>query len=236
MRMDIAAIRLSLLMLPGIIGLKVYKKLVGRYPHREWEELTEILIFSVFSYSFLNLIISSLGSYVPFVKTRESYDFNNLLNEIFTKNELNFNLVIVIYASGISAILAYIFAFISQKNIINLIGQKLKVTRRDGDIDLWDKFHNTYNEWVYIRDHKLNLTYFGHIDRFSDLGSKKQLILTQVSVYNIDSEYLYDADVVYLCRDDDDLSIEINAYERESILGSNCEEVENNGQNQWEDR
>ena len=48
-------IRLLFLVLPGIIGSKVYRKLRGRTQKESWESFLEILLFSVVSYSIAHL-------------------------------------------------------------------------------------------------------------------------------------------------------------------------------------
>ncbi len=62
--------------------------------------------------------------------------------------------------------------------------------------------------WVTVRDHKLDLYYYGWIEAWSDSGEERELILREVEVYkNSTAEFLYESDVIYISRKHDDLTI-----------------------------
>ena len=78
---------------------------------------------------------------------------------------------------------------------------------------MWDYFHNTPQiEWVFVRDHKMDLTYYGWIAVYSDSEKDRELILKDVQVFSAESEdLLYNIEVMYICRDKYDLTIEAPA-------------------------
>ena len=71
-------------------------------------------------------------------------------------------------------------------------------------------------QWAFVRDHKLRLTYYGWIDVFSDAGAERELILTQVDVFDERSNHLYSTPTLYICRAKEDVSIEFPAQLEET--------------------
>ncbi len=66
-----------------------------------------------------------------------------------------------------------------------------------------------------MRDHKLDLVYFGWIEVFSDSEKERELLLRDVKVYsNTTGEHLYDASVIYIARDRYDLTLEVPMVEQ----------------------
>jgi len=195
-------IRISFLLLPGIIGRMLYTSLIGKKPKKEWEEFFEILIFSLVTYIiYANLCsLFTTGEFITEISI-----FNKILNE-----EIPIQWEKIYPATGVAIIIALIASAFHTYKIINKFGRLINVTKRYGDEDLWDLFHNTPNiEWVVIRDHKLDLAYFCYEKYVSDLGSKRELILKDVEVFNNSGEFLYKADAMYIARDDYDLTIEV---------------------------
>lgn len=202
-------IRLAILLFPGIVGLKVYKQLTFRRTKKDWEEFGSILAFSIGSY----LIWSLLGR----LFCRSMFVFTNfsfLYNESVEIEALH-----VGAATLIGCCLAIISCYAFNKKLLNRFVQKIGFTKRYGDEDLWDYFHNDINpEWLVIRDHKLDLVYFGNIAVFSESEMQRELILYDVRVFDIKSNPLYEVKKLYICREDTDISIEIHEYEKEGCL------------------
>ncbi len=83
--------------------------------------------------------------------------------------------------------------------------------KRSGDEDIWYLFHDGQTrEWVYVRDHRTNLLYYGSILAYSDSERERELILEDVDVYTNDTvERLYAVKTMYVSRSSHDLSIEV---------------------------
>lgn len=62
--------------------------------------------------------------------------------------------------------------------------------------------------WTTIRDCRRNLYYMGWIDMVSDYGSERDLLLRDVRVHNESGKCVDKADVMYLSRRQDELSVE----------------------------
>lgn len=188
-------IRVAFLVLPGILGSKLYRKLRGRTRKKTWEDFTEILLFATCSYLLLGLVLRrSLGILDPLLDENKP---------IITTE--------VLWACVISFFVAFIAAYTHQYGLLNWLGYKLKATRRFGDEDLWTKFlADRRLVWCYVRDHKLNLVYYGCVRAYSESDEQRELILGQVTVYkNADGQLLYGAPRMYFSRDKSELTIEL---------------------------
>ena len=78
---------------------------------------------------------------------------------------------------------------------------------------MWNYLFNSSNvEWVFVRDHKTDLVYYGWIEVFSDSEKERELILKDVDVYSNTTDLqdpIYKIPLMYLSRDKHDLTIEV---------------------------
>lgn len=122
----------------------------------------------------------------------------------------------------LSAVIAIPLAFAASAlytyKTLNRIGRFLSVTKRFGDEDVWSYFNNVYGtQWVFVRDHKLDLLYFGWILVYSDSEKERELLLRDVRVYNNSTDdFLYEVSRMYLSRESFDLTIEVPLVQHES--------------------
>ena len=210
-------IRLIVLILPGIISCMLFRKLVGRVIKTKWEEFCEIIVFSLTIYIVFAIVVKIfccigwLGYKVTF--------FDTLLDEKATIVWYE-----ILVASLIALPVAFVASYIHSNKLINKFGRIMRVTRKFGDQDVWDFFHNLPEkpeyEWVYVRDHKTNLAYFGFIHAYSDSEKERELLMGDVDVYTNDKgEFLYKSKMLYLCRHRYEITIELPAIEEEIKAG-----------------
>lgn len=200
------ALRLAFLVLPGVLTQRIYRKLQGTVPKKDWEDFIDIFVYSIINYLIYALVISIItnsnliSSEYTLVST-----FNSFLDK---DTAINYS---EIFGSCIVAVLlAFFLSFMYKKKFVNKLGQLIRVTNRYGDEDLWNLFHNTQNiEWFVVRDHKINLYYYCWIYAFSESNERRELILRNASVYTADGDFCYEAPVIYLCRDYYDITIEV---------------------------
>jgi hypothetical protein len=228
MNLDDFLIRLIILLVPGIVGYKIFRVLqsTGRIQKRikDWEDFFNILVFSVVTY-FVYYGILYLINFIG-LNTLENYsklhavNFNAILNK-----NLSVNYSEVFFALLISPVIGALLAAAYNKKILNKLAKKLNITKKYGEEDVWSFIHNSEQvEWVFVRDHKLDLLYFGYIYLFSDIGEKRELLLQSVDVFDNESgDKLYSTNQLYICRDDSDLSIEIPDYNKNEGRGVNSE-------------
>jgi len=103
-------------------------------------------------------------------------------------------------------------SFFHTHKVINKLGHFFRVTQRFGDEDVWELYHNMPgNEWVYVRDHKLSLTYYGWIYAYSDSEKERELLMQDVEVFSSEEkgEPLYHRKILYISRHRHDLTIEV---------------------------
>ena len=200
-------IRVIFLILPGAIASAFYKKLKGKVSRKDWEDLREIVIFSVLSYSLYGLctaLFTKIGYPLP--------------NGTFTSFQAFFDEKIpiewheLLYASIVGILLSVVASYVHRYKLITRFGAFIGATQTIGDDDVWEFFHNAPDVWVDVRDHKHDLVYECWIQVYSDPYQDRELLLRDVKVYrNSTGEYLYDLDAVYLSRSKDELTIEVRS-------------------------
>lgn len=118
----------------------------------------------------------------------------------------------VLAASFVSLLLSVCASYIHQYKLINRFGQKIGATTRFGDEDVWEYFNNSpdVTEWVFVRDHKLGLVYYGWIQTYSESEQERELLLRDVEVFdNETNESLYSVPLMYVARGPYDFTIEV---------------------------
>jgi hypothetical protein len=112
--------------------------------------------------------------------------------------------------SIIAIIIGFLFSYIETHKTINEFAIRLRITQHYGDNDVWTSFcANKDTNWIYIRDHKMHLVYFGLLMHYSDPGEVRELVISDVSVYSEDSKFCYEIPKMYICRQADDITIEV---------------------------
>lgn len=197
-------IRLIFIGLPGILGQQIYQKLKGKPIRKDWEDFIEIVLFALGSYTIYGLaveILHRLHFISPVTPLQALFDATKPISWAE-----------IAWASLTGGVLGFISAFGYNKRWLNRFGQLLRATKRFGDEDVWSFFLNlpASEEWVFVRDHKENLVYYGWIKAFSESEKERELVVMDVKVYsNSAAKLLYETDSIYIARKNDDLTIEI---------------------------
>lgn len=196
-------IRIIFLVLPGIFASVTYRKLRGRTVRKDWEDYVEILLFSLLSYSVFGLVVFALNKLG--LHTVRFTVFQAFVDD---KAQLIWHEIIPTSFIGVS--LAFAAAYVHTYKLINRLGRWAKVTKRFGEEDIWHFLHNRPEiYWVYVRDHKYDLSYRCWIEAYSDPYKERELLLRDVDVYrNSTGDALYHTDVLYFSRKNDEFTIE----------------------------
>lgn len=75
------------------------------------------------------------------------------------------------------------------------------ITDFSGTDDIWEfvqGMRGQIGEYVYVRDFENNLVYRGHVMAYSDDSEERELLLDDVSVFNLESEFMFNLDRIYL--------------------------------------
>ena len=220
MNIDIFLIKLLILFFPGIISLVLIQYL----------SITRSIsnfIFALYSFS-LGLINYLLVEFFFFLcksvrslyKNLDFPEFNTSLKmwDSFTGKKDNISVVLpeIFYAALAALITGIIISyFIQHKYLLKFFKlkffNKLQITDKNGDDDIWSHFLNNKTAiYVYIRDIENKLTYYGSIESFSNMNQPREILLTDVSIYELKSgEFMYDVPLLYLPLEHKNFRIEL---------------------------
>jgi len=205
MQIDAFIFKLLLLSIPGFITFIIFRKIAvyRRLTKNQFGfyEVFIIIIFSLGSCVVYDLFVILVNK---FNKTDYTTTIGKLINvEIYNAKEMAF-LCIIAIALGI------LLSLIESKKFIHRFAMWSNITNYYGDTDVWTSFcANKNTNWIYIRDYKLKLIYFGSLEQYSDPGEERELLLSDVRVFSEDGEYCYDCPKMYICRQSDDITLEI---------------------------
>lgn len=206
MQIDTALVKLMILAMPGIVSFLLYRKLTGKKTDRTWQDIGEVAIFSLVDYALLGGIYAVI-SLMPNLAIKVSF-FEVLLSDASAFSSW----YEIALACGIGAIVPFVASFVYTRSWFNRLGYRVRVTKRTFDGDLWESFHGRMaSKWVFVRDHKVDLVYYGWVQGYSESGQGRELVLRDVRVYRNKKPtgMIYCADVLYVSRKPDDLSIEV---------------------------
>lgn len=193
--MDISelAVRLVVMMLPGIVSALIVERLTV---HKAWDAFRfpmYALLLGGACYllmqAFLNVTQCMFGVGGRLVFWSALGDSTRVLDfrEIFSA-------VVVSILLGVAA------SFAINKKWFNRIAQRLRVTEKYGDESLFYFFLNSPNvSWIRIRIAEDDLIFDGYRESFSESEVWQEVLLRDVQVYRLsDSKHLYDLDSAYI--------------------------------------
>lgn len=221
------AVHVLFLALAGIIGSKFYRKLRGGQLE-PWGVAFEVLIFALSSYLTVIVLSQTVGLAIDRVRTTTAAGspaatrpavvtpgqrWSDLgLMAALTDEKATLSWPLVLGGCAASVVLALGLSLVHNHRLVNRIGQRLGVSDRLADEDLWELFHSsTRQAWVVVRDLENKLAYYGRVQMYSDAAGDRELILTDVDVFDGDSaEFRYSAPVIYVCQARDKLVVEVS--------------------------
>jgi hypothetical protein len=205
LQLDAFVFKLLVLSIPGFISYTIYKKIaIYRREIKSrfgFPEVFLIIINSLICCIVYDVIISLINNFFQkaYIPT-----LSKLLSlEMYNAKELLFLSIIAIF-------IGFLFSLIETHKIINELAIKLKITQHYGDNDVWTSFcANKDTNWIYIRDHKMHLVYFGLLMHYSDPGEVREMLISDVSVYSEDGKFCYEIPKMYICRQADEITLEV---------------------------
>ncbi|WP_155413054.1 hypothetical protein [Xanthomonas arboricola] len=192
---------IGMISFPGVIAVLICEKIVVHA--RPWDLFkygVYTFVFGLSCYFFLQLTCTTLAQFgreLPFLQGVSSLKIWSLLST--GKGGISYQEIA--WATTISPVLALTAAVIVNEKVIHKLAQKLHISRKFGDENLFSYFLNSPSvDWVYIRDIKNNLTYQGLIGSFAETKEMQEIVLADVSVYEYQtSDFLYSVPYIYLC-------------------------------------
>ncbi len=198
------AIAIAVVLFPGVIACLICDKITVHSP--KWGSFKYSIysfVFGVLSYVLLQALFSIshwVSVLLCFVKSSPP----ELLNvwTIVTKQTTSIDLSEVFFATLLAPVVASTASFIVNHKVINKIAQKLHISSKYGDENLFSFFLNAKEvDWVYVRDKSGELSYRGRIVSFSETDSMQEIVLSEVTVFEYEtSEELYSVPLIYLSK------------------------------------
>jgi len=219
------AILVGLISFPGLVATIICDKiLVHTERWGSFKYLIYTFIFGVASYLSLQLFSALLGSidrHLPFLSTNPTLSVWSTLLDHSSKPQWGE----IAWATLIAPLIAGLAALAVNKKIVNKVVQKLGISDKYGDENLFSYYLNSPDvAWVYVRDIQNNLSYRGLVRSFSETKEIQELVLTDVTVFDYkESDELYRVASIYLTKP-------IGAFIIEAPENAQSRELCNDGQ------
>ena len=192
-------LKLIILLAPGALASIIFEKLTVHKKWTSFQFIANSILFGAASYLITQLLLNWTGN---------NGGLDNFWKNLSTK-EIPYKAVL--NASFFSIVIGLACSALDYYKVINRFAKYLKLTTKYGDENLYSYFLNAKNvEEIYFRDIANNLTYHGLVNSFSETSEFKEIVLTDVKVYNYTtSELAYKIDILYLSRPKDQIIIEV---------------------------
>lgn len=192
-------LKLIIILIPGAIVSLIIEKLTV---HKEWTPFKFVLnsiLFGVFSYLTLQ-IANDLFTYITNLLKESESPITDLTiwSTLGDSKDIPYREVIASTFFGI--LIGVLGTLLEHKGIINKIGQRLNISNKYGHQNLYSHFLNKEElGFVYVRNFKNDITYFGYIKSFCETDTMSEIVLGDVNIYTCESgDFLYDIDEIYL--------------------------------------
>jgi hypothetical protein len=179
-------------LIPGIIALEVVKALGPKRPRSDFEQGVSIFIYGIASYAIagtLEGIYDSMTIPTPPGSPPIGFwerTFNTGLSLAVLNPQQGLGAKQIAFAALIGVLLGMVVAYCRTHNVIHKIIYKAGLTARTAEVDIWQFALTSPNidGWVTVRHHENGKTYQGWISAYSDGGDERELLLTNVSVFD----------------------------------------------------
>ncbi len=212
--MNTLVFTLALIFLPGII----WARLDARYARQAKPAQSELIV-NVFVFGLVAYLATYLAYLIPYVSRFASFDLTAIaLDDEQVSQTLKRSVVDdILVATAMSLLLAPIWLAIQRYKLVVRTLQRLKVTKRYGDEDVWDYLLSSDDPrvlYVNVRDEQTGQTFTGYVEQFSEEPGLRELVLSKVEGFNTktgDGEFKVER--IYLARDPKGMTLEFPASE-----------------------
>jgi hypothetical protein len=202
--MNELAIAIGVILFPGLITAVICDKITVHSP--KWGSFK----YSVYSFIFGVSCYVELQVFAYLWNLVAAHAFPTLLLvsptldvwTIATTQKASIDPSEVLWATILSPSVAAVAALAVNHKFINRMAQKLRISSKYGDENLFSFFLNAQNiDWVYVRDILNKLTYQGRVVSFSEADDMQELVLSEVTVFSYEtSDELYSIPLLYLSK------------------------------------
>jgi hypothetical protein len=205
------AVAVSVILFPGLISTVVADKITVH--SKTWDSFKYGMysfVFGVSCYVIVQIVVWFMTC-IPQGLNVLALRLGTLnVWSLVTDSRARIDLREVFAATAASVPVAFIGAFLINYKIFHKLAQKLRISQKYGDENLYSYYLNAKEiDWVYVRDFERKLTYQGRVVSFSENDKIQELVLSDVIVFAYDdsTEY-YSVPNIYLCREMGRLVIE----------------------------
>lgn len=208
MTIDSITLRLISLLIPGIIAFGIVVTLAPQRRRTNFTMLLQIFMYGVGSYAVYYLFANSVpAAWLSYLSVEsQPLIFSQEISDL--RQNLSFREIVL---ASICAVLLGLSVTVNVNySILLRLMEKLKVTNRYGDVDVWSYTMNLpLDAWVTVHDYKRGVVYDGYVEAFSPGGANREILMSRVQVYDADSGEETDrVPTMYLAFEDNDVSVE----------------------------
>lgn len=229
--MNTLVLTLALIFLPGII----WARLDARYARQVKPSQSEFIV-NVFVFGLIAYLATYLAYLVPWVSRIAAFDLTAItLDDATVARTLQRSVVDDILAATAAALLlAPAWLAVQRYKLVVRFLQKIKVTKRYGDEDVWDYLLSSDDPrafYVNLRDDLTGQTFSGFVDQFSEEPELRELVLSQVQGFETKTgEPTIQVARLYLARDPKGMTLEFPAEDANITLKQSASvEADRNG-------
>jgi hypothetical protein len=197
MQIDAFIFKLLLLSIPGFITYIIFTK-IAVYRRISKNQFGFAEVFKIIIYSCISCIVYDL--LILRIRNKQNGIHETTISKLISAGKDSvgvYDATEMLLLCAIAVVLGIILSLFETKNILNKIAVKTRITHYIGDLDVWTSFcANENTKWIYVRDHKLKLIYFGYLEQYSDPGEERELLLKDVSVFTDDGDRCYDCPII----------------------------------------
>ena len=191
-----------LLFLPGIVGMLVYNQINIREEQQGYVESLKLVCLSLASYLLTDGLFWALRRIPGF-----PWGPVNIV-EVIAAEEIRLPAANVFSASVFAVVLVCLLTKAVADNWFFGIARRLSLTKRAGNQPVWEMAFD-YGNTVVFRDLVTENTYCGKVMFFSDNSDIREILLRDVVVYDSGSAELYRTSILYLSREHNQFTMEI---------------------------
>lgn len=189
-------------MLPGVVWARFDATYGKKNDPSQFEFVVRSILFGLTSYAVTYLI------YQCFHWKFEMIDLSKAEKTSIISRDLVMQMLAAVV---VGFILAVVWLYCVTYKLITRFLQLIRATKRYGDEDVWDYTLNSSDPeflFAHIRDFENKVTYAGWIRVFSETEKLRELIMTNVDIYDFDGNLISSPPRLYISRKTDAIHIE----------------------------
>lgn len=203
MELDGFTLRITLLALPGFIWVMMDSAFSPSNKRSQIEYLVNVLVFGVITYAFVAMAYSVGNNSFDIATFNDSEKFKlaKCVDEIFWS---------IIWAMILSVVWIMGRTYKVPYRLLNLFG----ISYNTGDIDIWTYVFTANKpkiKYANVRSYSQELIYSGYVDAYSDKLDLRELVMTEVRVFDFSGKFIFETPLIYVSSKVEEITVEFPA-------------------------